>query len=147
MTECRHKLIANYFQDRFEPDFSPLGHSNRCLEEAVIMCWIQYLQHVEGTLTAFKHFIKCIIIYCIAQGEHGSPSLRDIMIFLTSCDTIPPLGFTINPTIEFIDHDQLPVASTCSLTLTFSQKMNTNFATFKEIMDLAILGSVGFGCP
>ena len=47
------QVTANYIQDRFEPDFSPLGSINRHIEEAIMMCSIQYLQHVEGTLTAF----------------------------------------------------------------------------------------------
>lgn len=46
------QVTANYLQDRYEPDFSPLGSTNRHIEEAIIMCWIQYLQHVEGTLLA-----------------------------------------------------------------------------------------------
>ena len=42
-------VTANYIQDKFQPDLSPLGSTKRHLEEAIIMCWIQYLQHVEGT--------------------------------------------------------------------------------------------------
>ena len=87
-----------------------------------------------------------LCLLSLAQGEHGSPSLRDIMIFLTGCDLIPPLGFSVTPAIEFTDDEMFPKASTCSLTLTFSRKVKTNFADFKEIMDLTILGSQSFGC-
>lgn len=45
------EVTANYIQDTFMPNFSPLGTTNRHREEAIIMNWIQYLQHVEGTLT------------------------------------------------------------------------------------------------
>lgn len=82
---------------------------------------------------------------CVDQGEQGSPSLKDIMIFLTGCESIPPLGFGINPTIEFTDEEQFPISSTCSLNLIFSRKMKTSFTGFKEVMDLTILGSDGFG--
>ena len=44
------KVTANYIQDKHYPDFSPVGSTNRHMEEAIIMCWIQYLQHVESTL-------------------------------------------------------------------------------------------------
>ena len=67
------------------------------------------------------------------------------MIFLTGCDSIPPLGFNTSPTIEFTNEDQLPISSTCSLTLTFSRKIKTEFNDFKEVMDFAVLGSEGFG--
>ena len=81
----------------------------------------------------------------IAQGEQGLPSLKDIMTFLTGCDSIPPLGFSAIPGIDFTDDEQFPTVSTCSLTLTFSRKMTTTFQNFKEVMDHAILGSEGFG--
>ena len=41
-------LTANYIQDEFHPCFSPAGSTNHQKEEAIVMCWIQYLQHVEG---------------------------------------------------------------------------------------------------
>ena len=37
-------VTANYIQDKFQS-----WSTKRHLEEAIIMCWIQYLQHVEGT--------------------------------------------------------------------------------------------------
>ena len=52
----------------------------------------------------------------------------------------------MTPAIEFTDDEMFPKASTCSLTLTFSRKVKANFADFKEIMDLTILGSQSFGC-
>ena len=68
------------------------------------------------------------------------------MTFLTGCDSVPPLGFSVIPGIEFTDNEQFPMVSTCSLTLTFSQTMKTDFTDFKEIMDHTVLGSEGFGC-
>ena len=41
-------LSANYIQDKFRPCFSPVGSTKHHKEEAIVMCWIQYLQHVEG---------------------------------------------------------------------------------------------------
>ena len=41
-------LSANYIQDEFRPCFSPGGSTKHHKEQAIVMCWIQYLQHVEG---------------------------------------------------------------------------------------------------
>ena len=43
-------ITANYMQDEFHPCFSPVGSTNHHNEEAIVMCWIQYSQHVEGEL-------------------------------------------------------------------------------------------------
>ena len=36
-------------------------------------------------------------------GEHGSsPNLKDVMMFLTGCNSVPPLGFgSVSPSIQF----------------------------------------------
>lgn len=76
-----------------------------------------------------------------------SPTLRDVMIFLTGSETVPPLGYgDVNPAIVFTDDDQLPTVSTCSLSLCFPRhNMPTNYDEFKARMNLVILGSHGFG--
>ena len=66
---------------------------------------------------ASKHLIKLLSAYsnnnslhklenkfCML-GEQASPSLKDITIFLTSCKSVPPLGFNMNSTIDFIDEE------------------------------------------
>lgn len=79
--------------------------------------------------------------------EHGdsAPTLTDIMVFLTGCDAPPPLGFgDVEPSIAFSSVLSLPTVSTCSLTLPLPLDFPTDFASFKEKMDFAILGSQGF---
>ena len=66
------------------------------------------------------------------------------MVFLTGSDIIPPLGFDIDPTIEFTDEEQFPTVSTCSLTLTFSRSLKVDFI---KVMDMAILGAETFELP
>lgn len=79
------------------------------------------------------------------QGDQGSPTLQDIMVFLTGCDSVPPLGFgDVQPGILFTDGAVLPTVSTCSLTLCFPRSFPTDFQQFKEKMDFVILGSHGF---
>lgn len=85
-----------------------------------------------------------IYVYYIATGQ-SSPNLRDVMVFLTGCDCVPPLGFgDVKPGILFSDDAVLPTVSTCSLTLRFPRNFPTDFQQFKEKMDFVILGSQGF---
>ena len=43
------------------------------------------------------------------QGDISSPTLKDVMVFLTGCDCIPPLGFgDATPQIIFCDDGILP---------------------------------------
>ena len=42
----------------------------------------------------------------LGQGENGSPNLKDVMVFTTGCESVPPLGFgDIEPSIKFIPSD------------------------------------------
>ena len=80
-----------------------------------------------------------------AQGDQCSPNLKDVMVFLTGCDCLPPLGFAdASPTIVFSDDAVLPTVSTCSLTFNIPRNIPTEFDTFKEKMDFSILRSRGF---
>ena len=67
------------------------------------------------------------------------------MVFLTGCDSVPPLGFgDVTPEIQFSDDAALPTVSTCSLTFSLPRNFPTEFEQFKEKMELAVLGSQGF---
>lgn len=85
------------------------------------------------------------------QGDQGSPNLKDVMVFLTGCDSPPPMGFgrakgavTFFAVEDDEDDGRLPTASTCSLTLRFPWNFPTEFEQFSTRMSLAILGSHGF---
>ena len=81
----------------------------------------------------------------IGHGDQSSPTLRDVMVFLTGSDCVPPLGFgDVTPSILFTDDAVLPTVSTCSLTLRFPRTFLSEFEQFKEKMDFVILGSQGF---
>ena len=73
-----------------------------------------------------------------------APSMKDILVFLTGCDSIPPLGFGDNSPKIIFTHAVLPTVSTCSLTLRLPLSLPKEFNQFKEKMDFAILGSQGF---
>ena len=91
-----------------------------------------------------------VILYFIqtGQSDQGSPTLQDVMVFLTGCDSVPQLIWIwrchVKPSILFTDDPLLPTVSTCSLTLRFPRNFPTDFQQFKDKMDLVILGSQGF---
>lgn len=73
------------------------------------------------------------------------------MAFATGSDREPPLGFSQQPTIEFI-HDKpglcpsdrlLPTANTCSLILRLP--VHSSYDEFAECMEIGIMNSPCFG--
>ena len=70
----------------------------------------------------------------ITGEQRPSPSLKDVMTFLTGCDYPPPLGYgEIYPSITFSESIALPSVSTCGLTLTFPWGFPTDSRDFKEL--------------
>ncbi|KAK2856687.1 hypothetical protein Q5P01_005422 [Channa striata] len=66
-------------------------------------------------------------------------SLEEILVFVTGCDSIPAMGFSPKPTIEFIAYSRFPVANTCENILRIP--VHAVYATFKSDMDFAIRNS------
>ena len=64
-------------------------------------------------------------------------------MFISGTDQIPPMGFDHPITVTFINEEKIPFVNTCSLYITLPRNLKEK--EFKEKMDLAILGSVGFG--
>ena len=75
-------------------------------EEAIMMLWIKHIESKHTLLSCQCH-------------EEGSPTLKDVMVFLTGCDSVPPLGWDCPASIEFTDDVGLPEISTCTLTFYF----------------------------
>jgi hypothetical protein len=83
-----------------------------------------------------------VYIYnCIAFSEEGSPTLKEVLTFLTGCDSVPSLGWNCPASIIFTDTDGLPEVSTCTLTFFLSIKLPQEFVQFKDKFNLSILGS------
>ena len=107
---------------------------------------------VDKLSTEYRRYIHLFTVGA-APGVHivlnrftgesgGSPSLRDVMTFLTECDSVPPLGFgSVSPSIQFSETAVWPTVSTCALSLTFQLNFPTNPVLFK---DFSILGSQGY---
>ncbi len=69
-------------------------------------------------------------------------------LFVTAADSIPPLGFQQKCQVEFYDQEEptrrIPNAPTCALTLYLPRGVLEE-EEFRELMFLAIKGSLGFG--
>ncbi|TKS65833.1 G2/M phase-specific E3 ubiquitin-protein ligase [Collichthys lucidus] len=77
-----------------------------------------------------------------AECENGV-SLQDILVFLTGCDSVPALGFSPKPSLEFITHSRFPQANTCANILRIP--VHAEYTAFKCDMTFAIRNSPGFG--
>ena len=72
--------------------------------------------------------------------------LKDILIFFTGAERVPPMGFESQPSLTFLHNpeDILPTASTCSLELRLPTS-HSNYDCFRNIMITAVKGHGGFG--
>ena len=85
---------------------------------------------------------------CACHAEEGmNCRLEDVVIFFSGDTRPPPLGFTAQPTLEFLSQDALlPTASTCSLIMRIPICYG-DYEDFKSTMILALEGNDGFGGP
>uniref|UniRef100_A0A3Q3FKZ8 HECT domain-containing protein n=1 Tax=Labrus bergylta TaxID=56723 RepID=A0A3Q3FKZ8_9LABR len=83
-----------------------------------------------------------VYVFLYFTVERGV-SLEDILVFFTGCDSIPALGFSPKPSLEFSNHSRFPVANTCENILRIP--FHAVYTAFKHDMDFAIRNSPGFG--
>ena len=71
-------------------------------------------------------------------------TLKDVLVFFSGADAIPPLGFPREPSLVFIHNSlPLPTASTCALELRIPT-VHTEYSTFKDAMITGVMGHGGF---
>uniref|UniRef100_A0A8P4KTZ2 HECT domain-containing protein n=1 Tax=Dicentrarchus labrax TaxID=13489 RepID=A0A8P4KTZ2_DICLA len=82
--------------------------------------------------------------------EVGTQKLGTILAFATGANTVPPIGFFPQPSIEFLHQEQdtatpskLPIANTCINCLKLP--LHTSYRAFQENMDFALGNTHGFG--
>ncbi|KAF1389896.1 hypothetical protein PFLUV_G00052290 [Perca fluviatilis] len=122
-------LTADIMDHLFHIRLSEVGSNKRRAEERVVPFWRDYLQDVEE--------------------QEGPSKLGKILAFATGASVIPPVGFSPQPSIDFLhDHSSsprscLPMANTCinGLKLPLFDK----YGDFRERMDFAIGNTQGFG--
>ncbi|CAM4609845.1 unnamed protein product [Leuciscus chuanchicus] len=84
------------------------------------------------------------------RHQEGIQKLETILAFATGASTVPPIGFSPQPSIEFLhlEHDaeinsKLPIANTCINCLKLP--LHTTYRDFQENMDFALGNTHGFG--
>uniref|UniRef100_A0A3B4ZJS2 HECT domain-containing protein n=1 Tax=Stegastes partitus TaxID=144197 RepID=A0A3B4ZJS2_9TELE len=97
--------------------------------------------HSERGSNAFQE--ECQTMSFWQDYLQDGVSLEDILVFFTGCDSIPALGFSPKPSLEFIRHSRFPVANTCDNILRIP--LHVSYTAFKHDMDFAIRNSPGFG--
>lgn len=157
-------LTANSMDQLFKIRLSVAGSNKRMAEERVVPFWRDYLLDVEGkywcciwlcpmtiqcdifcTLTLFIFF--CFFPHVLEEA--GALQLSDVLAFATGASIVPPIGFSPQPTIDFL-HDQsgipgrcLPMANTCINCLKLP--LCDTYNEFKDSMDYALQNTQGFG--
>ena len=105
------------------------------------------------------HLLSFIhLFYFFSQNEgkvavsETEATLKDIICLFTGSDRIPPMGFDRKSSIIFYHREDskeswLPSVSTFlpKLQLPVCDSLTEDYDVFKEKMNLAVLGSVGFG--
>lgn len=95
----------------------------------------------------FKFLISNVFLSLDQEGMH---KLGTILAFATGANTVPPIGFSPPPSVEFLhqEHDagsisKLPIANTCINCLKLP--LHTSYRDFQENMDFALGNTHGFG--
>ena len=88
----------------------------------------------------------CNCVTITTDMENSSVSLDDILHFISGSSKLPAAGFPRVPSVHFTDTNNLPTTSTCDVSITFPRCFDQlSYEKFKEVMDLCILNSCGFG--
>nr|XP_054593356.1 G2/M phase-specific E3 ubiquitin-protein ligase-like [Nothobranchius furzeri] len=121
-TKAEKDVTATDVENLFLIEWSERGSNAFQRQVQTMAFWQDYLQDAE-----------------VGDGV----SLKDILIFFTGCDSIPALGFTPKPSLEFIENSRFPLANTCENVLRIP--VHSTYAGLKCDMDFGIRNSPGFG--
>ena len=80
--------------------------------------------------------------------ENVMVTLKDILVFSTGTDRVPPGGFYTQPKISFLSPDPsqvLATASTCELCLRLLTIYADNAEKFEDYFTFSLKGYIGFG--
>ena len=71
-------------------------------------------------------------------------TLKCILQFFTGAETLPPMGFSYDPELNFNGTNMYPTASTCAVQLTLPTRYST-YENFKASLTTGFLCHGGFG--
>lgn len=95
-----------------------------------------------------KLHVKLVFIFNLLLENETKATLEEVLCFVTASEKLPPLGFEVQPQIEFLHHEEFfwPKANTCVpiLYLPVSYR-NNEYEIFRDNMDYAILNGMQFG--
>ncbi|MEQ2222794.1 hypothetical protein ILYODFUR_030126, partial [Ilyodon furcidens] len=118
-------------------------------EKGVMAAEVENLFHIKRSERGSNTFHKKSRTLAFWQDYlqdaecEDSVSLEDILVSFSGCDSIPTLGFSPKPSLEFISYSRFPVANTCENILRIP--FHNAYSDFKTDMDFAIRNSPGFG--
>nr|XP_011421014.2 uncharacterized protein LOC105323641 [Crassostrea gigas]XP_034302225.1 uncharacterized protein LOC105323641 [Crassostrea gigas]XP_034302226.1 uncharacterized protein LOC105323641 [Crassostrea gigas] len=91
----RQKITLKLLTSTIKPQFSPEGSNRRQKESKIYAKYVKYLREA-------------------ASGRRGDVTLAKILRFCTGSEEEPPLGYQIQPTMEFVERQSfLPTGNTC----------------------------------
>ena len=144
-------LIIDYLKDLFRVTYSEEGCIKRPLEEQTWIHFCDFLDECEGIKLhrMSTNVNKINVTFCHFTAKDGKTNcaVKDILIFCSGAERLPPLGFGREPKIAFLSSEdgKLATASTCDLTLRLPTVHCEDYDSFKEWMILSIKGHDGFG--
>ncbi|XP_049926216.1 G2/M phase-specific E3 ubiquitin-protein ligase-like isoform X2 [Epinephelus moara] len=132
-------LTAEQVTKLFQVTFSVAGSSRRLEEERAVGHWRDWPIDVEGG--------DAVLIQDGLEPVHIT--LEDVLMFATGADRIPPLGFSVVPSLAFL-HEPLnsqrkrkfPEANTCALIMRLP--MHASYEQFSDSMISGIKQSPQF---
>ncbi|KAK5848647.1 hypothetical protein PBY51_006242 [Eleginops maclovinus] len=116
-------LTADSLDCLFTINWSEDGSNSRIGENKTVAFWRDFLQDVE---------------------EEKKMTLESILTFTTGSNVVPPMGFSPQPSLEFLHGGgKYPIANTCINCLRLP--LHSEYEPFKEAMEFAIQNTYGFG--
>nr|XP_055028865.1 G2/M phase-specific E3 ubiquitin-protein ligase-like [Misgurnus anguillicaudatus] len=125
-TNQQKPLSREDFRALFTISWSEEGSNLKDKEEDTIFCWELLLNKI--------------------QEKQSTITFEEILTFVTGADSIPPLGFQGQPTIDFYTQEnrRLPFASTCGMVLFLPRGIQEE-EELADMLNTALKGYLGFG--
>lgn len=118
------KLTKSCFEALYKINWSEPGSNKRSKEEDTIYSWEVFLQDVND--------------------EEVDCTFKDILIFITGADHVPPGGFPSQISIDFYsENGRLPFSSTCTLSISLPRGIQN--PEFTRLLLRSLKECVGFG--
>uniref|UniRef100_A0A3Q2ZKE7 HECT-type E3 ubiquitin transferase n=1 Tax=Kryptolebias marmoratus TaxID=37003 RepID=A0A3Q2ZKE7_KRYMA len=115
-----------------------------------LLCWSPSILTADLIDTLFTIHLSPVGSNKRNAEEIGTKKLGMILAFATGASTVPAIGFSPQPSVEFLHHEagsgtpsKFPKANTCINCLKLP--LHTSYKDFQEHMDFALGNTHGFG--